>query len=264
MRSALVLLAALIAGCSGYSQFYTAAPGATPDLIAKIRANPPPALPEVEHAGGNPQDILSPYLRRGYGLIGYSSYSAGGRQSDSGAVDQAKKVGADIVVIISPTYAGSVTSSMPITTPTTSTSYTTGTATAYGSGGSATAYGNSTTTTYGTHTQYVPYTIQRFNYGALYLVKRTFALGVNARPLTDQERAKLQSNKGVFVTSVVDGSPAFREDVLVGDILTAIDGETISGMDEFSSLISAKRGQLVNVTLVRNGSSITKRIQLTP
>ena len=103
--------------------------------------------------------------------IGYSSFTSGHRQKDDDAIDQGKKVGADLVLILDPQYAESVTTSVPLTTPTATTSYTNGMATAYGTGGSAVAFGNSTTTTYGTNTTYVPMTVNRYQYGALYLVK---------------------------------------------------------------------------------------------
>jgi C-terminal processing protease CtpA/Prc len=62
---------------------------------------------------------------------------------------------------------------------------------------------------------------------ALYFVKRHVVLGADVRQLTDQEHAALQSNKGAYVLSVVEGSPAFREDVIPGDVIVSIDGEPV-------------------------------------
>jgi hypothetical protein len=129
MRSVLVFAAVLIAGCaSGYSQFYKGAPWATPDAIAKARSGPAPKEPALAHGGGNPSDVVAAYAQQGYVPIGYSSFNTGHRESDANAVAQGEKIGADLVVVIDPRYTGSVTSSVPITTPTSSTSYTTGTA----------------------------------------------------------------------------------------------------------------------------------------
>src|SRR5690242_11140832 len=58
-----------------------------------------------------------------------------------------QRVGADLVVILNPRCTGSTTSSVPITTPSTSTSYSTGTATAFKPGGPATVFGSGMTTT---------------------------------------------------------------------------------------------------------------------
>jgi PDZ domain len=266
MRFPALVLTALLSACaSGYSQFYQSAPGATPELIANIRANPPPKTPQLEHAGGaNGQTVFDAYARHGYALIGYSSFNSGHRESESSAASQGKRVGADIVVIIDPRYTGSVTTSVPLTTPTSQTSYTTGTATAYGPSGTATAYGNATTTTYGTQTTYIPMTAHRFDYGALYFVKRHIVFGANIRDLNDDERRSLQSNRGVYVLSVVEGSPAYMGDVLSGDIITNFAGQPIFGVKGEIDLAQQYKGQKIDVTLVRGAQTISKSIQLAP
>jgi hypothetical protein len=255
------LLVLGLAGCaSGYRQFYTVVPGATPEVIAKIRVTPPPERPLIEHSPTFPPPDV--YLRRSYIAIGYSSFNSGHKESEKNAIAQGQKVGADLVVIVNPSFTGSVTSQIPITTPTTETSYTSGTATAYGSGGSATAYGNSTTTTYGTRTNYIPMTVNRFDYGAVYFVKRSFVFGALWRDLSNEERAVLQSNSGVYVTSVVNDTPAFRNDVLAGDIIVKIDGQLIYGQQAASDALTNKRGQDVGLTIFRNGQFIEKHVKL--
>lgn len=88
----------------------------------------------------------------------------------------------------------------------------------------ATAYGNSTTTTYGSQTSHVPMTFNRYEFGAAYFVKKKFTFGANYRDLTNEERAALQSNSSIYVDSVVNDTPAFRNDLLVGDIIAKLDG----------------------------------------
>lgn len=260
-KTLIALLTLSLAACaSGFSQFYTPIPGATPEVIANTRAAPPPSTPLVERSPVAPNQDL--YARRGYAVIGYSSFSSGHNESEKNAIAQGVKVGADLVVIVNPSYAGSVTSQIPITTPTTSTSYSNGSATAYGSGGSVTAYGNSTTTTYGSKTNYIPMTTNRYNYGAVYFVKRSYALGVNLRDLTNEERATLQSNSGVYVTAVVNDTPAFRGDILAGDIIVKIDGQVVYGQKAVSDALAHKRGQNLTLTIFRNGRFIEKTISL--
>jgi hypothetical protein len=128
MRAVLALLTLLITGCaSGYSQFYKPAPWATPEAIAKTRSAPAPKEPALAHAGGIPSDVVAAYARQGYVPIGYSSFNSGHQESDANAASQGEKIGADLVVVIDPRYTGSLTSNVPITTPTSSTCYTTGT-----------------------------------------------------------------------------------------------------------------------------------------
>ena len=260
----MVLALALSSCASGYKTYYTAQPGATPETIAAKRVAPPPATPIIERAKPpeNPQDIYDAYMKRGYVPLGYSSFNSGKAESEDSAVRQGQDVGADLVLIINPKYTGSITTNMPITTPTTTTSYSTGTATAYGSGGSATAYGSGTTTTYGTATNYVPVTVHRTDFGAICFVKIKFNLGAFPRDLNDAERQELQSNKGVVVRFVVDGSPAFNADILAGDIITAIDGVTVPAANSFSELLAARKGKLIKLSILRHGQHIEKSVQL--
>ena len=263
LNFAMLLLA--LAGCAtnGYRQFYTPLPGATPEKIEAMRVAPPSSEPKVAHLAGRfDESAQREYAREGYELIGYSSFTGARAPDEDDAADQARKVGADLVVILDAQYSGSVTVAIPITTPTTSTSYTNGTATAYGTGGSAVAFGSSTTTTYGMNTTYIPRTVDRYQYAALYLIKAKFRLGIKMRALSDQERQTLQTNHGVYVMTVVDGTPAYASDILPGDILTAIDGSTIDGQEGLNQLLAARAGTTVEVTVLRQGKSISKAVSL--
>jgi hypothetical protein len=257
----LVALALILAGCaSGYQQFYRPNPVVTPERLAVARANPPPAAPLVDHIGAFTPTTLRDYLTQGYFEIGYSSFTSGRSQNESGAVEQGKQVGADLVVLIDPSYAGSASTVIPVVTPHNSTSYTTGTATAYGSGGSATAYGSAVTTTYGTQTNYVPMTIERFAYGALYFVRTKMGVGIFTANLTDEMRQTLQSNHGLIVAGVRQGSPAFESDILVGDIVVAADDEVFSTDQEFGALLKKHAGQQVMLKIYRNGQYMSKAL----
>lgn len=254
----------LLTGCaSGYQSFYKPADGATPEAIAAQRAAPAPVTPLLERSQpSDPDTILAAYAKRGYIMIGHSAFNSGGNESEAAAVKQGQLVGADLVLILNPKYTGSITSSIPITTPTTTTSYTTGSATAYGAGGPVTAYGNATTTTYGSKTTYVPMTVHRSDYGAVYFVKQRFNFGAFTRDLNEIERQELQTNQGVVVLTIVNDTPAFRADVLLGDVIAAIDGITVPNVEGFARMIGERKGKAITVTLVRKGHRIDKPVQL--
>lgn len=260
----LTVVAVALSGCaSGYSQFYTQMQGATPDAVAASRAAPPTGNPIVERTGnGNDPALAEAYARRGYLAIGTSSFNSGRGQNEKSAVEQAKKVGADLVLIFNPEYTGTVTGSMPLTTPTTTTSYTTANATAYGAGGTVNAYGNSTTTTHGTNTTYIPYSIDRSDYGAVYFVKRKYIFGANTRNLNNEERQELESNQGVVVIVVVDNTPAFSADILAGDILLSVNGTPISNVEKFSDVIGMYAGTTAEVSFIRKGRKMVKNVPL--
>jgi hypothetical protein len=253
MRTMLVgwsLTTLLLGGCAtnGYSEFYTPLAGATPEAIAATRAAPPTGSPQVTRVAHYDERV---YARQGYGQIGYSSFSTGYTPSEKDAITQAAKVGADLVVILSPQYQESVTTNLAITTPTTTTSQT-----------SSSEFGNFTTTTNGTQTTYVPTTINRYEYDALYFVKRRYILGANFRELTDGERQQMQTNRGVYVTSVVDGTPAYASDILPGDVIMGMNGQIANGTAGLQQLIKANRGQTVEISIVRAGKPLSKQVSL--
>jgi hypothetical protein len=251
-----------LAGCaSGYQQFYKPVQGATPERIASLRTGPAPAMPAVERSQPrNDPALIETYMRRGYSAIGYASFTSGRTESEDAALRQAKEVGADLVLIFDPKYAGSTTTNVPITLPTTSTAYTTGTATAYGAGGTVTAHGNATTTTYGSTTSIIPITVNRSSYGAVFFIKQHYRLGLIVRDLNNDERRALQTNKGVVVRVVVDGTPAFDADLLVGDIITSVDGEAVSTGATFNALFAGRKGKTVTIKFIRGTQAMEKSV----
>lgn len=261
MRIAILLCVTLLGGCAsnGYREFYHELPGAQ-DALAN-RANPPPEEPKIDRLAGRFQDVASQYLRAGYVPIGYSSYNGPSGDEDE-ALDQGQEVGADIVVLMSPRFTETVRSSIPIVTPTSQTTYTNSNATVYGSGGSANIYGNSTSTTYGTRTTYVPVTTQRFDFEAVYLVKRRYSFGAQFDALTDEDRIRLQSNKGVRIVQVVNDTPAFEADILVGDIVLAVNDRSVSSPETFREILQNISGQRLALKIIRNGEPLMKIVQI--
>ena len=92
---------------------------------------------------------------------------------------------------------------MPWITPRTETSTTNLNGSVYGAGGMATVNGTATTTIYGSQTSYIPYSVNRSDYLAVYLVKYMTWLGAVYNNLNDEERQKIGSNSGVVVVVVV-------------------------------------------------------------
>jgi membrane-associated protease RseP (regulator of RpoE activity) len=258
------VFAFLIASCtSGYKEFYTPLQGINSDVIAARRASPPPEIPKLERTTPANQDsILAAFAKRGYVMIGSSFFNSGRQESENAAIKQAAIVKADLVLVINPQYTGSVTTVIPLTTPTTTTSQTKSTGNIYGSNGYATINGTSTTTTNGSQTTYVPITQQRVDYGAIYFIKIPFTFGLFVRNLNDSERKELQSNQGVVVLTVVDETPAFFADILPNDIILSINENLTSTEERFSSLVSNNKGKKIEVAILRNGKKIVKSVVL--
>jgi S1-C subfamily serine protease len=93
-------------------------------------------------------------------------------------------------------------------------------------------------------------------------VKLRVSFGVNIRDLNDAERQELQTNQGVVVMAIVDDSPAFKADVLAGDVIAAIDGVQVPNVEGYKQVMAERKGKEITVTLIRRGERITKTVQL--
>ena len=69
-------------------------------------------------------------------------------------------------------------------------------------------------------------------------------LGVGAYP----------SGQGALVASLEDGGPAATAGIIVGDIITEIDGEAVTGPDTLRSVLADRPGKQAKVTIVRGGA----------
>jgi hypothetical protein len=250
--------AVALAGCAnGFQSFYR--PVASPQVVQSMRVAPAPNEPLLQHASPPVDHALTAAARQGYLVMGYSSFN-GAHGSDSSALAEGKRVGADLVLIFDPQYTGTRSGTIPLTTPTSQTTTYNGTATAYGSGGSVTAYGSGTATTYGSHTTYIPFHVDRYDFLAVYLFKEHFHTGLLLHALTDAQRQAIGSNAGGYVYAVVDGSPAYLADVLAGDIVTAVDGRPFIMSQDSPTVayLRAHYGEPLTFTIFRNGSYLTK------
>ncbi|MBQ0148058.1 MAG: Do family serine endopeptidase [Flavobacteriaceae bacterium] len=94
------------------------------------------------------------------------------------------------------------------------------------------------------------------------LVQRGY-LGVQGFDLSDdqavkafnsQEKKNVKSGKGVYVTNVTSKGSAIDAGIKEGDIITAVDGKTISTFSNLSFIIGSKRpGDKVQVKVLRDG-----------
>jgi hypothetical protein len=256
-RLAVVVTALLLAACANpYEKFYHGTPDgrALPGYQASAA---PIQLYSTDNFARDVQLLQS----KGFGVIGNSSFNAGSNAvSERQVRSQAEKVGAQ-VVLVSSKYTNTVTGAVPLNLPQTSTSYSTGTATAYGPAGTATAYGSGTTTTYGTQTVMMPYSIDRSDFGAVYMAKFKTRIGVMVEALDDQTRKRLDTNFGVRVRVVIEGSPAYAAGIFPGDVLLAISGESVQSVDYFRTMVPKYSGQLVKINLDRDGTRIEKSVQ---
>ena len=253
--ASVVSILCLTACANPYKAHYAPLSNITAEELSRVRAAPPTEDPRVEYSlpiktKEQADESTKEYLRRGYERIGYSSFRE--KSGATGAREQAIEVGADLVVIHNPEYAGSVTVDMPLILPVTSSSYSTLNATAYGPRGITTIRGNSTTYTQGSSTTYVPVTNLYYDYLAQYFIKfKPAPLGVyvKASKLGDAYHA------GVVVDIVRQESPADLAGVREGDTLLSIDGVWVVDVSQFVKLVPRYSGRTVEIEVLRQGTS---------
>lgn len=214
--------------------------------------------------------VLS-YFRNGYILIGASEFTRTHNIVNSNlAVSKAKEVGATHILAFSIVldevkYKEKVR--LPSYSNTNSNTY--ANANAYSNNiynlNSASAYGNSNTysSTNGYSTALVDATYLKFAQGAGYFVKRnenSIKFGAGIKDVPSEIRATIETNKGVYVEFLINGSPAFKADILEGDIILAANGKDVYDL----SFIEENIGKTVLLKIYRKGNYIEKSVQFNP
>jgi membrane-associated protease RseP (regulator of RpoE activity) len=245
----------LLAGCNPYSKYYHGETDAA-QSASYIPSNKP-----IQIIQTNDIDLESRQLMtKGYDRIGYSSFTGpSGAFNETQIRSQAKKIGAQIVAFAS-NYSHTISGAVPISMPQSSTTFSSGSASVYGLGNPITAYGSGTTTTYGTSTALMPYSVAKYNYIAAFFAATKLRLGIFTSPLSDELKKKIQSNFGVMVVAVAEGSPAFMANILPGDIVISFNGTQIQSPEHLPQLVTAYSGTTANVVIYRNGRAVSKRI----
>lgn len=273
MRVALLAITlAILMGCAaqGYVDNYVDALATNPLLKARLE---PTANKPVLYNGSDIQKDAQVMMANGFVLLGYSSFVFRAHDPNV-ALGQAKKVGASVVLHYSK-YVGTVSGAIPFTTPTSTTSVTSVNGTAAGLVQGRVGYtpysgsyqggfnGTATTTTYGSQTTYIPFSVQNYEVVATFWGKlRPPILGVHYLNAPVEIAQKLGQNGGVIVSDVTEASPAFFADVLPGDVILSMNGQRVFGVKQFSGAIYGLAGKVVVLKIYRSGQRITKIIQL--
>ena len=189
--------------------------------------------------GTDPQRDTDSLNEDGYFIVGYSNYNGARDAGREAFLEQARKVNACRVLFYDPKHTGSRTGSMSTYIP-------------------GPYVGMAVTT---------PIVTERYDYLVTYWIKlrpEFIRLGLNYRELTSDERSKLGSNRGVMVSTVMKGTPAFRADILKGDIIRSVGGKSADDMKTFASLLDEFAGQSVAILINRGGGDKTIQVQLNP
>jgi serine protease Do len=241
----------LISGCqSGYQDFYHPAypnPTQAPPLVPLTEG----ASPEVVGSDDVDRDVRA-LLAKNYSVIGVSSFN-GAFENEKKALEQARRVGATVVLMTS-RYTNTLTNS---TLPLDKSPY-------------PARIVRESTSSYRTGMESVPITKTQVRYDqtAVYLAKRQKMLrfGMFLRDPTPELRADLKMDAGALVIVVVEGSSAFNANVLPGDVLVAIDGSSVVNAEQGSDLMRqfGPAATQAVLSVIRDGKATTLVIAIPP
>ena len=93
-------------------------------------------------------------------------------------------------------------------------------------------------------------------------LKRGF-LGISSQPvnLPEGQRGGGTQEHGLLLVRVEPDSPASKAGLLIGDILVALDGQSVQSTEDLQALLNGERvGKSVPVSIIRGGSSQTLNV----
>lgn len=241
-----LLATALLAGCANpYERYFN--PNAAYHAPATA-ATAQSTAPQLQR-GKNVDADVAAMFGQGYGLIGYSAFN-GKEVSTDQALAEGQKLGAARVIVYEK-YTETEHGAAPVVLP------------SFGSVVTRGAGATLSTSMIGASTMMVPTAVRRFDQFATYWAPvPPGILGVAARNLSQQEREKLQSNKGIVVTFLRDHGPAFEADILSGDIIRTIGQTQIDDLGTFAKALQQYAGQTVDFAIIRDGKPLTKTVKL--
>lgn len=239
-----------INGCasSGYKDFYTRYYNDSDEEFRK-------KYPELEFLkeGEEPlvyrtndfkKDMILLNSRR-YFPIGKSSFN-GEFEGEKAIIEQAKSIGAKIA-LYEWKYTDTQTNSGVIMLP--KNNYSTST---FNGNAGGTMY-SGTLNTQSTGTQMIPYTNtqRRYDQTAVFFVKSNgiYNFGTaKSYEISRDERINIGSN-GVKIRVIIENTPAYKSDLMVGDIVTEINSHKINNIDDYNKLTEKCVSSKNNCTL---------------
>jgi membrane-associated protease RseP (regulator of RpoE activity) len=93
-------------------------------------------------------------------------------------------------------------------------------------------------------------------------LKKPPRLGIYCNDLRDTDKKKAETNKGVVVTIVIKNTPAYNNDIVIGDIILKVNGDKVIDSDNFIEKIKKIKGSEVELEIFRKDRIITKVINL--
>jgi len=278
MKRILACIALLIsAGCShnNVAKFYKDASGGASTGLSPAGAAIYSGATEIRSTDDQIRDgtIL---MRRGYAFLGNSSYTAGAsyNPTEKEIREHAARIGADYV-LVSTLSAGSSQAVIPVPQfhpGQTSVTYSSGNINSYASSGGVAARGttnyqasSTTRTAPSTTSTLVPISVARYQFDATFWKKsKPPILGVNSDYIPNEVRQSIGRSSGAFLKLIIDDSPAFRANLLPGDVIVQLGDTIIETPLDLNAAVAANAGRTVQLRLIRSNTEKLVQVRLNP
>jgi len=242
----------LLAACADnpYATFYHpfGGGGATDGMIAFT------GEPQLIRSSGDLARDSEKLFEEGYAVIGRASFN-GGLGETAQVLAQAKAVHASQVVMLT-AYQSTETGTQVISTPTETTTDIEG---RLDNGQPYTG----TTTAYGSQLSYIPYSVRRYDQTATFFAPLArVGFGILIGDVPAKLRQEIGLNAGRMIVAVRRESPAFRANLVPGDVLLAVNDQPVFTDHDASALLVAGTGRTNQVTFWRLGQSHTIAVDM--
>lgn len=202
-------------------------------------------------------------IEEGFMPIGEAGFLGGATEAQ--LVEHAKSVQAERV-LISVEYSHTERGATPTYTYQPGTEYRSTHSGTLTLGGSSGSYSGSSTTRIPPaliQSGYETYENRIYKHGASFWQRsKPGILGVILGPIPDSIRTALQRNTGVHIEVVITDSPAFKANILLGDIIIQLADKPATTVDELQKSLGEHAGQKVAIKLIRGTQTMDVEVQL--
>jgi S1-C subfamily serine protease len=92
--------------------------------------------------------------------------------------------------------------------------------------------------------------------------RRQPRLGVAVQGLSGQLAEYFGTKEGVLVTTVREGSPAETAGLKAGDVITAVDGKTVSSAAQLADVVRDLKTETIKISYVRNRKTADVQVKV--
>nr|WP_299855799.1 hypothetical protein [Sphingomonas bacterium] len=214
---------------------------------------PATSAPEQIDLGDDNMAISDEMFRKGYAVIGVSSFETASGSSTKDAVKVGVKLKARYIALRL-NVVGRQNMSIPILSGTTTNSSTSGNVSLSGPNGRTSGTYSGNTTSYGTQTTYMPISFNRYEKVAIYYgLAPKVGAGVLFRYFTKAEIVTAETQHGFAVRATREGSPADLANLLPGDLIVTIN-DLPASIAGWKAVVAGGDAVPIKIHLLRGGS----------